>query len=206
MRGLPGYGLVALTFFSYRACDNDPYNEVSIAVLLRRPGTRKPSPLQLFETLKRRSYFLHILALPVNTEIARVRGVYGYQLPKWLAQIDVTLDASVQARINSSDGRPDLELTAPAPRFQNVPSQSHMRTNTNVHLVDGKWNRTTVQSNTLSFAQKILPRGVALSRRGGALSQLLDGLGASKIVRMDVFKDAQLVLNMPTPLPALKGA
>ncbi|WP_346311276.1 hypothetical protein, partial [Acinetobacter baumannii] len=21
---------------------------------------------------------------PVNTEIARVRGVYGYQLPKWL--------------------------------------------------------------------------------------------------------------------------
>jgi flagellar biosynthesis/type III secretory pathway M-ring protein FliF/YscJ len=30
------------------------------------------------------------------------------------------------------------------------------------------------------------------------MSQLLEGRGASTIVRMDVVKDAQLVLNMPT--------
>ena len=35
---LPGYGLVALTFFSYSVCDNDPYDEVSVAVVIRRPG------------------------------------------------------------------------------------------------------------------------------------------------------------------------
>ena len=37
-----------------------------------------------------------------------------------------------------------------------------------------------------------------LVRHGGPLSQLLDGLGASTILRLDVVKDAQLVLNLPT--------
>lgn len=38
LAALPGHGQVALTFFSYAVCDNDPYNEVSIAVVLRRHG------------------------------------------------------------------------------------------------------------------------------------------------------------------------
>ena len=37
-------------------------------------------------------------------------------------------------------------------------------------------------------------------------SQLLDGLGAGRILRMDVVKDAQLVLNMPRRLGALDHA
>ena len=45
---------------------------------------------------------------------------------------------------------------------------------------------------------------VAARRRAGAargpLSQLLDGLRMSTVVRVDVVKDAQLVLNLPTPL------
>lgn len=52
------------------------------------------------------------------------------------------------------------------------------------------------------FAQRLLPRDVKLMRHGGPLSQLLDGLGASTIVRLDVVKDAQLVLNLSTPLKA----
>ncbi|AZQ52828.1 hypothetical protein [Burkholderia cenocepacia] len=48
----------------------------------------------------------------------------------------------------------------------------------------------------------LAPRNVELVRHGGPLSQLLDGLGASTIMRLDVVKDAQLVLNLPTPLTA----
>lgn len=62
--------------------------------------------------------------------------------------------------------------------------------------------RPAVQTNALSFAQRLLPRNVELVRHGGPLSQLLDGLGASTILRLDVVKDAQLVLNLPTPLKA----
>ena len=43
-KAFPGRGLVALTFFSYAACDNDPYDEVSIAIVVRRPGARGPWP------------------------------------------------------------------------------------------------------------------------------------------------------------------
>ncbi len=59
-----------------------------------------------------------------------------------------------------------------------------------------------MQTNTLSFAQCVLPCGVELVRHGGPLSPLLDGLGVSTVARFDVVKDAQLTLNLPTPLKA----
>ncbi|WP_321880749.1 acetoacetate decarboxylase [Paraburkholderia bannensis] len=200
LRAFPGFGLVALTFFSYAVCDNDPYDEVSVAVVIRRPGARGSQALELRNAMRRRHFFAHVLALPVSTEIARVRGVYGYQLPKWRAAIDVNIGADVRAQIARPDGAPDLTLSAPLPHLREVAPQSHMGTNTMINMVDGKWHQATVQTNTLSFAQCLFPRDVKLLRHGGALSQLLDGLGVKKIVRLDVVKDAQVVLNLPTPL------
>lgn len=81
-----------------------------------------------------------------------------------------------------------------------MPSQSRMGTNIMINLVDGVWHQSSVQTNTLSFAQRMLPRGVELVRHGSRLSQLLDGLGVSTIVRFDVVQDAQLVLHLPTPV------
>ena len=69
-----------------------------------------------------------------------------------------------------------------------------------IHLVDGKWNKTTVLNNILSYASSTLSKGVDLKRNGGPMTQLLDGLGASKIIRADVIKDSQMVLNLPQPL------
>ncbi|WP_423760447.1 acetoacetate decarboxylase family protein [Burkholderia sp. NLJ2] len=202
LRALPGQGLVALTFFSYSVCDNDPYDEVSVAVVIRRPGARGSHALELIDSMRRRSFFAHVLALPVTTEIARVRGVHGYQLPKWLADIDVNLGATASARIAGPGGRPDLSLSVPLPALTDVASQSRMSTTTMINRIDGEWHQTSVQSSTLSFAQRLLPRDVELVRYGGPLSQLLDGLGASTVMRLDVVKDAQLVLNLPTPLKA----
>ncbi|MGC4024305.1 MAG: hypothetical protein QM744_03630 [Mesorhizobium sp.] len=64
LRALPGYGLVALTFFSYAVCDNDPYNEVSVAVVIRRPGARGLQTLEFIDSMRRQSFFAHVLALP----------------------------------------------------------------------------------------------------------------------------------------------
>ncbi|MCW3478735.1 acetoacetate decarboxylase family protein [Neisseriaceae bacterium JH1-16] len=206
LRAFPGYGLVALTFFSYAVCDNDPYDEASIAVVIRRPGARGSHALELLNSMRRRSFFAHVLALPVTTEIARVRGVHGYQLPKWLAEINVNIGADVKATIAAPGGMPDLTLSAPLPALRNAVPQSHMGTTTMVNLVDGEWHQATVQTNTLSFAQRLFPRDVSLLRSGGPLSQLLDGLGASTIIRLDVVKDAQVVLNLPTPLKTFDRA
>ena len=204
LRAFPGYGLVALTFFSYAVCDNDPYNEVSVAVVVRRPGARGPHSLELMKSMRRQSFFAHVLALPVNTEIARVRGVYGYQLPKWLTGIELDISSSgVTASITATDGAPDVTLTAPLPVLQRVPSQSRLSTNTSLGLVDGEWRQTQFVTNPIEFAQKLFPRDVKLSRSGGPISELLGGLGAGNILRLDVVKEAQMVLYLPRPLQPL---
>lgn len=203
LRPLPGYGLVALTFFSYLVADNDPYNEVAIAVVVRRPGARGPHSLELIGSVRRRSVYGHVLALPVTTEIARVRGVLGYQLPKWRTKIEVSIADKISASIAATDGAPDLMLNAPVPTLRAVPSQSRINTTNMLNLIDGAWHQTKVQTNILCYAEQMLPKGVEVTRHGGPMSQLLDGLGAGRIVRMDVVKDGQIVLNMPTPLHAV---
>ncbi len=197
---IPGRGLVALTLFSYLVCDNDPYNEASIAVVIRRPGAHGPHAIELLDSLRRRSFFAHVLALPVTTEVARVRGVYGYQLPKWLTPIDLSIGDSINGRIGGPNGRDDLFLKMDKPDLRTAVPQSRMSTTNMIHLVDGKWNKTTVLNNILSYASSTLPKGVDLKRNGGPMTQLLDGLGASKIIRADVIKDSQMVLNLPQPL------
>ncbi|MFT3810516.1 MAG: hypothetical protein QM698_11405 [Micropepsaceae bacterium] len=204
LRALPGRGLVALTFFSYAVCDNDPYNEVSVAVVIRRPGARGPHALELLSSMRRQSFFAHVLALPVDTEIARVRGVHGYQLPKWRTGIDLDIvPGGVTAAIAATDGKPDVTLTAPLPALRRIPSQSGLTTNTSIGLVDGEWRQTQFVTNPIEFARMSFPRDVKLSRAGGPISQLLDGLGAGTILRLDVVKEAQMVLYLPRPLQTL---
>ncbi|KAI2921053.1 hypothetical protein CBS147343_4904 [Aspergillus niger] len=201
LTALPGYGLVALTFYSYLVCDNDPYNEVSIAIIIRQPGNASYSPTQLLSSIWNRTFYGYVLALPVDTEIARVRGIYGYQLPKWLAKINLKMDNhDIKADITATDGTPDLRLDVPLPALRSIPSESQIGTNNAVNKIDGKWYQVAVQTNPLLATQSLFPTNVKLTRNEGPLSQLLNELGVSTIVRMDVIKGAQMVLNMPTPL------
>ncbi|OUY06848.1 acetoacetate decarboxylase family protein [Acinetobacter populi] len=204
LQPFPGYGLVSLTFFSYAVGDVDPYNEVSVAVVVRQPSAHKFHTTELLSSMRNHKYYGHVLALPVDTEIARVRGVYGYQLPKWLTTIDMTIgNKNVEAQIFNIDGKPDVSITAPLPKIKNVKPQSHIETKTMFNLVDGQWHSTSVESNTLAFGQQLFPRNVQLVRNGGPITKLLDELGAGKVLRLDVVKDAQLALNMPIPLESL---
>ncbi|NUG01937.1 acetoacetate decarboxylase [Acinetobacter oleivorans] len=201
LQPLPGYGLVAVTFFTYSVCDNDPYNEVSIAIVVRQPNARGPHIAELMKSMRQRHFYAHILALPVDTEIARVRGVYGYQLPKWLTKIDVNISSKeVQAKIFDVNGKLDLSLKTLVPTLKHVASETHINKATMLHVVDRKWHQTEVQSNILSFAQKLFPKNVQLEKNEGPLTTLLNELGVSRILRLDVIEDAQVVLNLPTPL------
>ncbi|GKZ21621.1 hypothetical protein AbraIFM66951_005173 [Aspergillus brasiliensis] len=206
MTALPGYGLVALTFYSYLVCDNDPYNEVSIAIIVRQPGNTSYSTRQLVSCIWNRTFYGYVLALPVDTEIARVRGIYGYQLPKWLANINLEMDNhDIKADITATDGTPDLTLDVPLPALRTIRSESQIGTNNAINKIDGKWCQIAVQTNPLLAAQCLFPNNVKLVRNHGPLSQLLNELGVSTIVRMDVIKDAQMVLNMATPLEVLSS-
>ncbi|SEO18897.1 acetoacetate decarboxylase family protein [Acinetobacter sp. yr461] len=201
LQPFPGYGLVVVTFFTYSVCDNDPYNEVSIAIVVRKPNARGPHIAELMKSMRQRHFYAHVLALPVDTEIARVRGVYGYQLPKWLTKIDVNISSKeVQANIADLNGKLDLSLKTRVPNLKHVDSETHINKATMLHVVDGKWHQTEVQSNILSFAQKLFPKKIQLEKNEGPLTNLLNELGASKILRLDVIEDAQVVLNLPVKI------
>ncbi|MCO7486965.1 hypothetical protein [Stenotrophomonas maltophilia] len=122
---------------------------------------------------------------------------------KWLADMDLETGTKVRARISARGDAVDLALEAPMPNVRTVSPQSCPGTTIMVHLIDDTWQQTAVQSNTLAFAPKMFPNGVALSRQGGPTSQLLDDLGVSTLLRIDCGEGAQLILNMPWPLKAL---
>ena len=128
-----------------------------------------------------------------------MRGVVGYQLPKWLAKIDLRVDARVEAGVCDLDGRQDLRVSAPSPRRRDVRPQTRLGTLHMVHRVDGEWHRSVLESNTLSYAEAVLPCGVKLQRAGGPLSQWLDRLGAATVLRLEVVREGQLVLHLPVP-------
>lgn len=69
-----------------------------------------------------------------------------------------------------------------------------------IHQVDVQWHQTVVQTNTLSYAQRLPPKGVKLSHQSGPMTDPLDGLGTSTMLRYEVVRNAHLVLNIPTPL------
>jgi len=201
LQPFPGYGLVAVTFFTYSICDNDPYNEVSIAIVVRKPNARGPHIAELMKSMRQRHFYAHVLALPVDTEIARVRGVYGYQLPKWLTKIDVNISSKeVHANIFDLNGQLDLSLKTAVPTLKHANSETHINKATMLHVVDGTWHQTEVQSNILSFAQKLFPKNIQLEKNEGPLTNLLNELGASTILRLDIIEDAQVVLNLPVKI------
>ncbi|KFG92531.1 hypothetical protein GQ56_0136705, partial [Burkholderia paludis] len=75
-----------------------------------------------------------------------------------------------------------LTLHASFPALRNVPSRSRRATATMIDRSDSYWRQTRVQTNLLSFAQRLFPRHVNPSR------QFQNGLGASALLRMDVVK------------------
>ena len=102
--------------------------------------------------------------------------------------------------MQQSHGKLDLSLKTSVPTLKHVDSETHINKATMLHIVDGKWHQTDVQSNVLSFTQKLFPKKVQFVKNEGPLTKLLNELGASKILRLDVIQDAQAVLNLPTPL------
>lgn len=118
--------------------------------------------------------------------------------------IDLSMgDDRIKGSISATDGAPDLTLAAlaaPLPCLKMLLSELAIGTNNAVKKIDGKWFEVEVQTNPLLAAQCLLLRNVNLIRGDGPLSKLLGELGISILFRMDVIKDAQMVLKMPKVL------
>lgn len=197
----PGRGLVALTAYTYRYCDNDSYNEVGLSVITNRPGSSSFGPFTLLSQSMSSDFWGYVLKLPVDTELARVRGVVGYNLPKWLTRIDYreTADAVVVEIFDSATKQ--LDLTIETQRLGDVSSKEAFVRN-NFTNIDRQGQLTTGYSvsRQLSHASSSSAESVKLTLTDGTLSRTIKALKLGKLVKYEYVPEFQGALYAPKPL------
>jgi hypothetical protein len=197
----PGIGLFSVVFFRYDVCDIDFYTEATVGIAVRPARHGKLATADLLSSLANDSMHAYVLSLPVNTEIARVRGRDGYGFPKWVTEIDVDINARrTAARVANDDGGIDIAIDVPTPKQKQVASGTQVSTLISYTELGGGWNATLSQTNTLAVGSKLLPRDGSLELGSGRLSDDVRSLKPITALRFDVFTECQNALHIPVPV------
>ncbi|WP_066913015.1 acetoacetate decarboxylase family protein [Millisia brevis] len=201
LRAGPRTGLVSVVFFRYDVCDIDFYTEVAVAIAVRPPGRRRLAPLDTASTVAFDSTHAYVLSLPVNTEIARIRGHDGYGFPKWTTDIDVDIDSRrVTARVANEHGGTDLALSVDTPKQRRSADGATISTLTSYTRPRDSWHETLSQTNVLASGSRLFPRHVDLEQGSGRLTDDLRSVEAGRVLRLDVVTECQNALHLPVPI------
>lgn len=197
----PGRGAVALTAYAYEYCDNDSYNEISLAIVTNKPGSASFGPFTLLGQSLSKDFWGYVLKLPVNTELARVRGVVGYNLPKWLTGIErKETDAAVSFEVmDSATGK--LDFVFAGKKLDGLSHQAELVTNSFTNQ-DGAGQLTYgyAVSRQLSHATSTSADAVGLTLGDGSFSSYLKSLKLGKMMKYEYVPEFQNALYAPKPL------
>lgn len=194
----PGMGLISVMFFRYDVCDIDSYSEAAVGIAVRPARHGGPGLFDLITGLANDHLHSHVLSLPVDTDIAQVRGHDGYGFPKWVTKIDVDIDARhVSARVANDTGSTDISLTTRTPNQTKYTGGQRVSSLTSYTTIDGAWHSTLSQTNTLAAGSTLFPRDAELHISEGRLADDLRSLKPITTVRLDVTTNGQLALHMP---------
>jgi hypothetical protein len=197
----PGLGLFSVVFFRYDVCDIDFYTEATVGIAVRPARHGSLGTVDALSALANDSMYAYVLSLPVNTQIAQVRGHDGYGFPKWVTDIDVEIGhLAVTSRVANDDGGTDIALTVPTPQQKTIPSGASVSTLISYTQLGGAWHATLSQTNTLSAGSRLLPRDVNLELGSGRLADDMRSLSPIKPLRLDVATECQNALHIPVPV------
>lgn len=202
----PGRGLIAFTAYTYEHCDNDAYNEVAVSIITNKPGKANLGPFTLIGQSMSGDFWGYVLKLPVNTELARVRGVVGYNLPKWLTGIDRKEDAqSVVYNITDSQtGKVDVSFKAK--KLDNLSRDVDIVTSSFTNLDHhGQLAYGYAVSRQLSHGSSRDADSATLTLGDGSLSNYLRALKLGKMMKYEYVPEFQSALYAPKPLASLIG-
>ncbi|WP_252273377.1 acetoacetate decarboxylase (ADC) [Pseudomonas subflava] len=200
----PGRGLVALTAYAYHYCDNDSYNEIALSIVTNKPGDANLGPVTLVGQSMSKDFWGYVLKLPVNTELARVRGVVGYNLPKWLTGIGYReTDTSVVFEIaDSQTGK--LDVTLQTEKLSDLSNEPELVSNSFTNIGhSGELSYGYAVSRQLSHASSGDEDKVKLVLGEGSLSQYIASLDLGEMVKYEYVPDFQSALYAPSPLKTL---
>ncbi|MCX7289679.1 acetoacetate decarboxylase (ADC) [Janthinobacterium sp.] len=200
----PGRGAVALTAYAYDYCDNDSYNEISLAIVTNQPGASSFGPFTLLGQSLSKDFWGYVLKLPVNTELARVRGVVGYNLPKWLTGIDLKeTESGISFEVTDSEtGK--LDFVFEGKKLGDLSHKADLVTNsfTNKDL-GGKLTYGYAVSRQLSYASSTSADAASLKLGDGSFSRYIKSLKLGKMMKYEYVPEFQSALYAPKPLAAL---
>ncbi|NMZ26081.1 acetoacetate decarboxylase (ADC) [Pseudomonas protegens] len=202
----PGRGLIAFTAYTYEHCDNDAYNEVAVSIITNKPGKADLGPLTLIGQSISGDFWGYVLKLPVNTELARVRGVVGYNLPKWLTGIDRKESAQsvVYDITDSQTGKLDLSFTAK--KLEKLSRSVKIITNSFTNLDhQGQLAYGYAVSRQLSHGSSRDADAAILTLGDGSLSNYIRSLKLGKLLKYEYVPQFQSALYAPKPLATLVG-
>lgn len=202
----PGRGLIAFTAYTYEHCDNDAYNEVAVSIITNKPGKANLGPLTLIGQSMSGDFWGYVLKLPVNTELARVRGVVGYNLPKWLTGIDRKEDAQsvVYDITDSQTGKVDVSFKAK--KLDNLSRDVDIVTSSFTNLNhQGQLAYGYAVSRQLSHGSSRDAGSVTLTLGEGSLSNYLRALKLGKMMKYEYVPEFQSALYAPQSLTNLTG-
>lgn len=196
----PGLGLISVVFFRYDVCDIDFYTEATVAIAVRPARHGGLGFVDLVAALKNDHVHSYVLSLPVNTEIAYVRGHDAYGFPKWVTDLDVDIDESrTAARVANDSGGTDLALSVSTPAQTRYSSGEHVSTVTSYTSINGAWHSTFNQTNALAAGTTRRPQGLDLQIGQGRMADDLRSLKPLRTIQLDVVTDGQAALHLPVP-------
>ncbi len=193
----PGRGLIAITSYAYHYCDNDSYNELSISIVTTKPNKSNWGLISLMGEVNDKSLWGYVLKLPVNTELARVRGKVGYNLPKWLIPIDYNTDGdSMTFTYYDEQGNLDFSMVGKKLDVSNstpeINRSNFINLNAKGQLTHGYSDIRGIKKASSKNAEDI-----QLNLSNGALSTFIKSLGLQKLVRYDYQPEFQAALYTP---------
>ncbi len=197
----PGVGLAFAMFFRYDVCDIDFYTEAAVGAVVRPARHGHVGLADLATEVGNNHLHAYVLSLPVNTQIAQVRGHDGYGFPKWVTILDVDVDESrATARVANASGGTDLALSVPTPRQKRYPSGRRVGSLTSYTSIDGDWHSTLSQTNVLASGARMLPKDVDMHLGQGRLSDDLRDLRPIRPLQVEVATEVQIALHLPAPI------
>ncbi|GAB2477934.1 acetoacetate decarboxylase family protein [Comamonas humi] len=197
----PGRGVVALTAYAYHYCDNDSYNEIGLSIVTNKPGAPNWGPFSLLGQSLSDDFWGYVLKLPVDTELARVRGVVGYNLPKWLTRIDYREgEQNVIVEIFDRETQ-KLDVILETRKLDLASSKESLVSNSFINLDHQEQLQTGyTTARQLRHASTSSPDAVKLTLTDGSLSRFIESLGLGKMVKYEYVPDFQAALYAPKPL------
>ncbi len=194
---VPGKGLIAITSYNYNYCDNDSYNELSISIVTTKPNEHNLGLISLMGQINSDSLWGYVLKLPVDTELARVRGVAGYNLPKWLIPIEYNHDSGgMQFAYYDEQGKLDFSMSG---RKLELSDKTPKITRVNFTNLDAQGRLTHGFSDIRAIKSASSRDGadVNLSLSDGPLSTFIKSLGLKQLVRYDYQPEFKAALYTP---------